>query len=226
MAALRAQRRPDEMKKAMMLVVLTLVAAAFAMPARAEFELRTEEWTPPRLIDGIWVTSGISDEEAAEIAAHENVGQTEEQIRDGEWDAHWKAYWRELDAPEWAKERGQALYPVVEKKRRKLWQPQPYYSGQQQAWGWGSYGYWQQPETTLGEELLGASNDFMWGWQQGTQAASQHMGLPGYSGGRGFGGVSAGGSGGGSPRCGAPTKTTGRPCRNPVKGGGRCHLHR
>lgn len=50
--------------------------------------------------------------------------------------------------------------------------------------------------------------------------------FPGYAGGRGFGGLSAGRSGGGSPRCGAPTKTTGRPCRNPVKGGGRCHLHR
>jgi len=26
--------------------------------------------------------------------------------------------------------------------------------------------------------------------------------------------------------CGAPTKTTGAPCKNKVKGGGRCHLHK
>jgi len=26
--------------------------------------------------------------------------------------------------------------------------------------------------------------------------------------------------------CGATTKTTGAPCKNRVKGGGRCHLHK
>ncbi len=83
---------------------------------------------------------------------------------------------------------------------------------------WASYRGGIQPQQGQWSGLAGAGG---YGGYYG-----QLMGLPGYSGGRGFGGVSAGGSGGGSPRCGAPTKTTGRPCRNPVKGGGRCHLHR
>ncbi len=83
---------------------------------------------------------------------------------------------------------------------------------------WASYRGGIQPQQGQWSGLPGAGG---YGGYYG-----QPMGLPGYSGGRGFGGVSAGGSGGGSPRCGAPTKTTGRPCRNPVKGGGRCHLHR
>ncbi len=40
------------------------------------------------------------------------------------------------------------------------------------------------------------------------------------------GGMIYGGGGGGSSLCGAPTKTTGAPCRNPVAGGGYCYLHR
>jgi hypothetical protein len=46
-------------------------------------------------------------------------------------------------------------------------------------------------------------------------AAMQSMGAAALSGG-----------GGGSRLCGAATKTTGAPCRNPVVGGGYCYLHR
>jgi hypothetical protein len=47
------------------------------------------------------------------------------------------------------------------------------------------------------------------------------MGMGGLGNIGGYGGS----AGGGSHLCGAPTKTTGAPCRNPVRGPGFCHLH-
>ena len=60
------------MKKAMILAVMMLGIASVGW---ADFELRTEPWQPPRLVDGVWVTSGVSDEKAKEYAAEWKVAR-------------------------------------------------------------------------------------------------------------------------------------------------------
>jgi len=69
----------------------------------------SEQWEPPRLVDGVWVTSGVSDEQAKQYAAQHNADKTEAEIRDQEWDVHWQWHWDEADAPQWASQRGQGV---------------------------------------------------------------------------------------------------------------------
>ena len=67
----------------------------------------SEQWEPPRLVDGVWVTSGVSDEVAKQVAALCNEGKTRDEVRQIDWDVYWQWHWEEEGAPEWAMQRGE-----------------------------------------------------------------------------------------------------------------------
>ncbi len=129
-----------------LIVVLLAIAVCAEEQTEEEVTLETmptverradsslEVWEPPRLVDGVWVTGGVSDEKAKEYAAEDNVGKSEREVRDGEWAAHWKAYWREVGAPEWAGRRGREIEAEQER------QTQARYNQWQQSFTWGAPG--------------------------------------------------------------------------------------
>lgn len=221
--------------------VRTLTATLLSVSTDSKSEPSTEsgtnpseQWEPPRLVDGVWVTSGVSDEEAKEYAAQHNADKTEAEIRDQEWDVYWRWHWDEGGAPEWAMRRGEEGKAAQRAAEKMQWQQ--YYSSQSQ-WGLpGNYYPGQLRPITAAEEWLlgirtgiplagtqpitrlGVPRETDRSWiLESPQSKYWHQGRPlslGYS------------PGGSSPQCGATTKTTGAPCRNRVKGGGYCHLHR
>jgi len=65
-------------------------------------------WVPPRLVDGMWVTSGVADSVAGEYAEKYNEGRTRRETRDLGWEVYWQWHWEESDAPSWAVKRGDA----------------------------------------------------------------------------------------------------------------------
>ena len=47
---------------------LTIAAVAVTLPPVAAEVIYSDGWVPPRLVDEVWVTSGVSDEGAKEEA--------------------------------------------------------------------------------------------------------------------------------------------------------------
>jgi len=92
-------------------ILLVLLALGFVVGlglARAEDRLYSDGWQPPRLVAGLWITSGVTDEQAAQISAETYPGQTPEQIQQIEWQTYWRHHWQEPEAPPWAQVRGAA----------------------------------------------------------------------------------------------------------------------
>ncbi len=86
------------MKKAMMLAILTLVA----VPIFAE-------WVPPRLIEGVWVTAGVTDEQAKQYAQKweaEKIAAQQEQAR-----------WQEYYWQQWQVQRAEREREIVDLSR-------------------------------------------------------------------------------------------------------------
>ncbi len=114
------------------------VALVILAPAAAE-TVYSDGWIPPRLVDGVWVTSGVSDEVAKQYALEHNEGKTRAEVRQIDWELYWQWHWDEADAPEWAMRRGE------EEKRQ--WER---HYANQSAWG---VPYWPvvgQPVTNDG----------------------------------------------------------------------------
>jgi len=126
------------------LLVATLVAIC-AAGGRAE-TVYSDGWVPPRLVDGVWVTSGVSDEVAKEEAAIVNQGKTRDEVRQGEWDVYWQWHWQDADAPQWAVSRGEEEAAAEEaaqrreEKRQNALAWQQYYASQT-SWGLPEYYY-------------------------------------------------------------------------------------
>ena len=125
--------------------VVVLVALA---PAAAEV-VYSDGWVPPLLVDGMWVTSGVSDEVAKQEAAMYNEGKTRDEVRQIEWDAYWQWHWEEEGAPEWAMRRGG-------KMEKRGWQR---YYANQQGWGPTGLGQYGQP-SDWSTQLLGYPQTF------------------------------------------------------------------
>jgi len=121
--------------------VRTLRAALLSVSTDSKSEPSTEsgtnpseEWEPPRLVDGVWVTSGVSDEVAKQYAAeYERTKKQKEQKE---------------------QEEQKAL-------RQKAWDDA---YAQQQGWGLPAYAYTFQKPATIAwlQELYGVTDEMLW----------------------------------------------------------------
>ncbi len=119
-----------------MLAVLAVTVVALCAAGGSAKTIYSDGWVPPRLVDGVWVTSGVSEKQIEQATAEANAGKTDEQIHDQDWELYWQWHWDEAGAPEWATQRGEqareAAQRASNKKSRPRWQP--YYAGPAQ-WG-------------------------------------------------------------------------------------------
>ena len=119
------------------IVAVMLVAVG---PIAAE-TIYSDGWVPPRLVEGVWVTSGVSDEMAKEYAGICNKGKSRDEVRQSEWNVYWRWHWDEGSAPEWAIQRGEGEEAAQSAVKKTGWQA---YYGNQSLWGQGRLGQYGQ----------------------------------------------------------------------------------
>ena len=74
----------------------TIVLVLIALTPAAADTIYSDGWEPPRLVDGVWVTSGVADEVAQEYAASREQERLAEQ-------ASWQQ-WYSTPPPDWSDE--------------------------------------------------------------------------------------------------------------------------